>query len=95
MSTKRPSFKLNPTQKEEAVKKFKEVDKNSSGTVDKVELENLIHQLQPKLKGGLFKRVLELHFSDADKDLSGQIDLEEFLDLYAKVLVEAGLLIKA
>ena len=38
-----------------------------------------------KMKPFLIKSVARMHFNEADRDKSGSIDLEEFLEVYAKI----------
>ena len=41
-----------------------------------------------KMAPGLISRFTALHFSAADRDKSGSIDFDEFLEIYAKMLKE-------
>ena len=37
------------------------------------------------MKESLIKRLAAMHFSEADRDHSGYIDRQEFLEIYAKL----------
>lgn len=44
-----------------------------------------------KMKPFLIKSVASMHFNEADRDKSGSIDLEEFLEVYAKIYKQHAL----
>jgi len=61
-------------------------DTDRSGSVELHELENILnHLLGHKMKPMLIKRLASMHFNEADRDKSGHIDMQEFLEIYAKL----------
>jgi len=81
--------KLTPQQLEDAKAKFKQYDKDSSGTIDKEELTALLSETMSKRMAPLMvKRYVDAQFQMYDRDGSGSISLDEFLALYQKMFLE-------
>jgi len=63
---------------------FDKYDKDKEGTIDKAEFRTLISELleiDPKTT----ESYINLKFKAADKDASGKMSWDEFLELYAKM----------
>jgi len=65
--------------------KFKSVDKDNNGTIDKSELKNLLAITTARnMSDGLLERFVSVQMQSLDSNKSGSVDFDEFLALYAK-----------
>merc|ERR1711862_90603 len=77
---------LTPQEVDTAVNHFHTCDTDGSGSVDCNELERMLNYLLGhKMKPLLINRLAKMHFQEADRDKSGAIDIQEFLEIYAKL----------
>jgi len=75
----------------EAKAQFKTYDKDNSGTIDKAELgELLVHVMGKKMAPAMVQRFVSAQMQLADKDGSGEIDFNEFLGVYSKLVNNAA-----
>jgi len=70
---------------------FGKVDKDHSGSLTLPELTDLLLLLfAKKQQEGLIKRLAQYQMNAADKDKSGSLDFDEFLQVYAFIKAEVG-----
>jgi Ca2+-binding EF-hand superfamily protein len=88
---KKPELILSSEEVEAARQKFKEFDKDNSGTIDKSELKALLMATSTgkKMSPTMVERYVAVQFSLWDKDKSGSIDFNEFQAVYAKFWAES------
>lgn len=85
-----PDIDLSEDEIQEAVAKFKEYDLDGSNTIDKEELKSLFKSKMGRMSERMIDRFVEGQFQLADTDNSGEIDLQEFIVLYAKLHLKKG-----
>lgn len=86
---KKNSLELTEKQKASAMAKFEEFDKDSSGTIDKEELAELLKdRMNKKMSPKLVQNFVDAQFEAYDKDGNGSIDVNEFLEMYAKLYLQ-------
>merc|ERR1712137_1345554 len=77
---------LSPPEVDFAVQQFYRFDADRSGAIEFRELEQILGTLMGhKMKPALISRLAAMHFNEADRDKSGQIDMQEFLEIYSKL----------
>lgn len=77
---------MSAAQKQEALTKFDEYDKDKSGEIDREELMALLKDtMGGKMGQRILERFVDAQFQLGDTDGSGTIDKPEFIDLYAKL----------
>jgi len=75
----------------DAVKAFREADKDNSGSVTLEELTRiLIALLKHRMSENIIKRLASYQMSAADKDKSGTLDVDEFLQVLAFIKTESS-----
>ncbi|GAM23340.1 hypothetical protein SAMD00019534_065150 [Acytostelium subglobosum LB1] len=68
---------------------FDKYDANKSGTIDRTELAQLLRATIAKRVGEMMMtRLVDSHMQLADKDNSGEIDFNEFIVIFKKVLAQ-------
>lgn len=72
---------------DDAKKKFDQYDQDSSGTIEKGELRMLFADMFPDVNKSMLDRYVNDQYSYADRDFSGGIDFNEFLNLYRSFFV--------
>lgn len=77
--------KLNERQEGRARDMFAKYDKDGSDNIDKEELRELLKELNLRLSEDLYDKYVDRYWKEADEDVSGRINMQEFLVLYAKV----------
>uniref|UniRef100_A0A7S1CIC3 EF-hand domain-containing protein n=1 Tax=Bicosoecida sp. CB-2014 TaxID=1486930 RepID=A0A7S1CIC3_9STRA len=68
---------------------FDSFDSDSSGTINKAELRTLLGTLDLNFSDAMFDAYVQTAFRDADRDLSGDLDFEEFQKIYAGIIFES------
>jgi len=80
-------FGLTPEEIKDAEVQFIKYDEDKSGTIDREELYKLLVDVNKgKQSAEILHSTADMHFKAADKDVNGQIDELEFLQVYAKLL---------
>eukprot|EP01133_Synstelium_polycarpum_P010254 gene10254-11956_t len=84
---KQEAIQLNEAEIEEARAQFAKYDANKSGTIDRAELTLLLRETIAKRMGDMMmKRLVDGHMQLADKDGNDEIDFNEFIAVYKKIL---------
>lgn len=87
--TRPAKMELSEEEKAAALEAFASTDADKSGTIDKAELTTLLKtKLGKRMGEKMVERYVDSQFQLHDKDGSGTIDQEEFLELYAKLILQ-------
>lgn len=68
---------------------FDAYDSDSSGTISAAELRNLLQALDLTFTDDVFEAYARTTFREADRDLSGALDWNEFLKVYSSIIYES------
>jgi len=84
---KKADVSLTEEELADAKVQFQKYDKDNSGSIDKKELgELLINSMSKKMGPAMVQRFIDSQMQLADKDGSGEIDFDEFLGVYSRLV---------
>jgi len=78
-------FHLSLQQAEKAQQLFIETDTNRDGVITPAEFFQLMKKFAKGKTEKMVHRMADMYFTSADKDCSGDLSFDEFLDLYSRL----------
>jgi len=82
----RPQYVFTEVEKEAAITLFNKYDKDNSHSIEKNELKELLKEKMGKRTSeAILNRFVEAHFSEFDKEDTGSISMNQFLQFYKKL----------